>query len=117
MSATLTSDILELVNHNLARSNKQIMAWLALRWDTNSDVVKSRLSQLVKQGRLRRVTEGWYAPAGDVRVCDIAAQLASIGPHARQDYERLVSTLVYGESIGAVVDVLVSMTRGRNDHA
>jgi hypothetical protein len=109
MSATITSDILELVNHNLARSNKQIMAWLALRWDTNSDAVKSRLSQLVKQRRLRRVTEDWYAPVSDVKVCDIAAQLASIGPHTARDYERVVSALVYGESIGTVVDVLVSM--------
>lgn len=110
--ATLTSDILELVNHNLARSNRQIMAWLALRYDTNRDAVKTRLSQLVKQGKLKRVTEDWYAPIGDstsVKVGDIAAQLATIGPHSRQDYERLVSALVYGRSIGTLVDVLLSV--------
>lgn len=116
MSATLTNDILELVNHNLARSNQQILAWLSLRWDTNRDAVKARLHQLVKQGRIRRIGEDWYAPVSDVRVCDIAAQLASIGPSSTQDYERLVSALVYGQSVGAVVDVLVSM-RGQDQCA
>lgn len=56
-------DILDLIIHNLAATNQQVLEWLSLKYDTDRHTVKTLLYRLVQERKIQRVKRGYYTRA------------------------------------------------------
>lgn len=58
----LEQDIVELVTHNLATTNKSIKAWVETRYAVTDNTLRVALYRLAKRGYIRRIGRGVYRP-------------------------------------------------------
>lgn len=58
----LETDIVELVTHNLATTNKSIKAWVETRYAVTDNTLRVALYRLSKRGYIRRIGRGVYRP-------------------------------------------------------
>lgn len=99
----LERDIYELVTHNLATTNRSILAWVRVRAvDTTEDTIKVTLHHLVKRGRIRRIAPGIYRSATererltqeDVCVMAAAHALATLGGYTAAEWRSMLRAII-----------------------